>query len=158
MKKYYVLRFENSDSLHKAGDQVFNADATLRIGQQEGCEVLLANETQYEDAVLAVIARNDDGEGWRIIRTSPYREHAVRVNGTEVEVTRSDDSFTIPTSVAGDIIELTVSDQPDGIRLNRAENDRNSASDACYTLSGVRIDHITHKGIYIIGGKKTAVM
>ena len=45
MKKYYVLRFENSDSLHKAGDQVFNADATLRIGQQEGCEVLLANET-----------------------------------------------------------------------------------------------------------------
>ena len=85
MKKYYVLRFENSDSLHKAGDQVFNADATLRIGQQEGCEVLLANETQYEDAVLAVIIRNDDGEGWRIIRTSSYREHAVRVNGTEVD-------------------------------------------------------------------------
>lgn len=85
MKKYYVLRFENSDSLHKAGDQMFNADATLRIGQQDGCEVLLANETQYEDALLAVITRNDDGEGWRIIRTSSYREHAVRVNGTEVD-------------------------------------------------------------------------
>ncbi|MDY6417958.1 MAG: ribonuclease P protein component [Bacteroidales bacterium] len=35
--------------------------------------------------MLAVIIRNDDGEGWRIIRTSSYREHALRVNGTEVD-------------------------------------------------------------------------
>lgn len=82
MKEYYSIRYEITDSLHKAGEQVFNADNVLRIGQTESCDVRLANYSQYEDAVLAIIEKRENGEGWKLIRTSPYKEHEVRVNGT----------------------------------------------------------------------------
>ena len=82
MKEYYSIRYEITDSLHKAGEQVFNADNVLRIGQTESCDVRLVNYSQYEDAVLAIIEKRENGEGWKLIRTSPYKEHEVRVNGT----------------------------------------------------------------------------
>ena len=82
-KTYYSLRFERNDALHKAGEQLINADATLRIGQTDECEVRLPNATQYEDALLAVIRKDD--EGWCLIRVSPYQEHEVRVNGLPVD-------------------------------------------------------------------------
>ncbi len=83
-KRYYSLRFERSDALHHAGEQVLNADNLLHIGQTEACEVRLTNESQYEDAVIAVIKKRDDGSGWNLIRISPYQEHEVRVDGTSI--------------------------------------------------------------------------
>lgn len=84
-KKYYTLRYERNDSLHKAGEQVMNADNTLRIGQTETCEVRLNNDSQYEDAVIAVIAKRTDNKGWKLIKASPFKEHEVRINGTPVD-------------------------------------------------------------------------
>lgn len=86
MKNYYAIRFEHDDALNKAGQQLFNADNPLRIGQLASCEVRLPNLSQYEDAVFAIIERRRDGQGWKLVRTSPFREHEVRVNGTPVEV------------------------------------------------------------------------
>lgn len=83
-KRYYSLRFERTDALHHAGEQVLNADNLLHIGQTEACEVRLANESQYEDAVIAVIKKRDGDDGWKLIRLSPYKEHEVRVNGTPI--------------------------------------------------------------------------
>lgn len=84
-KKYYSLRFERNDAFHKAGEKVFNADNTLRIGQTDTCDVRLDNDSQYEDAVIAVVEKRADDKGWKLIPISPYREHEVRVNGIRVD-------------------------------------------------------------------------
>lgn len=85
MKKYYSIRYEMCDALHKSGEQLFNADNVLHIGQTESCDVRLPNDSQYEDAVFAVIEKRDDDKGWKLIRMSPYREHEVRINGSPVD-------------------------------------------------------------------------
>ena len=83
-KKYYTLRFERDDAFHKANKQIANADNTLYIGQNESCDIRIANESQYEDAILAVIEKRPDDKGWKLISVSPYKEHEVRVNGTPI--------------------------------------------------------------------------
>lgn len=85
MKRYYAITFESDDSLHKSGEQLFNADNTLHIGQTASCELKLPNLSQYEDAVYAVIEKRHDHDGWKLIRMSPFAEHEVRVNGIPVE-------------------------------------------------------------------------
>jgi hypothetical protein len=84
MKRYYVISFESNDALHKSGEQLCNADNPLHIGQTASCEVRLPNLSQYEDAVYAVIEKRQDNDGWKLIRTSPFAEHEVRVNGTPI--------------------------------------------------------------------------
>lgn len=83
-KRYYSLRFERNDALHHAGERLLNADNLLHIGQTQACEVRLTNDSQYEDAELAVIEKISDEKGWKLISVSPYKEHEVRVNGTPV--------------------------------------------------------------------------
>ena len=83
-EKYYSLRFEHNDVFHKTGDRIFNADNTLYIGQTEACDIRIGNESQYEDAVIAVIEKRPDDKGWKLISVSPYKEHEVRVNGTPI--------------------------------------------------------------------------
>lgn len=78
MTKYYVIK----DS---QGRQYLNRDNVMHIGQTDLCEVRLPNESQYEDAVLAVIVKRDADKGWRLVRMSPFKEHEVRVNGMPVE-------------------------------------------------------------------------
>lgn len=85
MKTYYTIRFERNDDQHQAGEQLYNADNALYIGQTASCEVKLPNPSQFEDAVFAVIEKRLDGEGWKLIRLSPFREHEVRVNGMPIE-------------------------------------------------------------------------
>lgn len=85
MKRYYAIRFEYNDALHQSGEQLFNSDNPLRIGQTSSCDIILPNTSQYEDAVLAVIEKRSSGEGWKLIRTSPFAEHEVSVNGTPFE-------------------------------------------------------------------------
>lgn len=84
IKKYYSLRFEHDDAHNRKGVKKINADNPLSIGQTESCDIRIDNPCQYEDTVLAVIEKRPDGKGWKIIRTSPFREHEVRVNGTPV--------------------------------------------------------------------------
>lgn len=83
-KKYYSIRLEREDAFHKAGDQIVNADNTLYIGQNESCDIRIANESQYEDTIFAVIEKRTDGKGWKLIGLSPYKEHEIRVNGTPI--------------------------------------------------------------------------
>ena len=83
-KRYYTIRFEHTDGLNHSGDMLQNANNLLRIGQTESCDVRLENNSQYEDAVMAVIEKRPNDKGWKLIRTSPFREHEVRVNGTPI--------------------------------------------------------------------------
>ena len=78
MTKYYVIK-------DNQGKQYFNRDNVMHIGQTDTCEVRLPNDSQYEDAVFAVIVKRDADKGWKLIRMSPFKEHEVRVNGMLVE-------------------------------------------------------------------------
>ena len=84
IKKYYTLRFERNDAFNKSSIKIQNANNLLRIGQTESCDVRLENNSQYEDAVFAVIEKRTDDNGWKLIRISPYKEYEVRVNGTPI--------------------------------------------------------------------------
>ena len=82
---------------------------------------------------------------------------AAKVNGIDVAVTKNDDgSVTIPTSTAGDIIELTAAD-PETVGVKGIENVKSTTEDSAYNLGGIKVDTIQKGGIYIVNGKKTAV-
>ena len=79
---------------------------------------------------------------------------AATVNGTEVEVTKnSDGSYTIPTSTAGDVIELTPV-QIDAI--GNVPSTNRHTTNPTYDLSGRRVAEVSHSGVYIKAGKKIA--
>lgn len=84
-KRYYTIRFERDDTQHRKGDQAMNADNLLSIGQVASCDIRLDNPSQYEDAILAIIKKRPDEKGWKLIRTSPFKEHEVRVNGAPID-------------------------------------------------------------------------
>lgn len=83
-KTYYTLRYEHTDSLHKAGEKLVAASETVRIGQQEDCDARFANDTDFADEIFAVISPCKDGEGWKLIACSEYVH--TTVNGTRVEM------------------------------------------------------------------------
>ena len=81
---------------------------------------------------------------------------AAKVNGTEVEVTtNADGSFTIPTSTAGDVIDLTVAPIPDAIGAVRS--DARNASSPTFDLSGRKVAEAKRSGIYVREGQKMAI-
>lgn len=45
---------------------------TVIIGQNETCDIVLPNETEYEDAIIAKIIPTRNGYGWQIIKLSPF--------------------------------------------------------------------------------------
>lgn len=75
MEKHFSLTGKNS--IYR-----FPADKTVLIGEPGGCDVKLPNYTDYEDRIIAKIARNRDGEGWHLVRME--REANLKVNGTKV--------------------------------------------------------------------------
>lgn len=52
------------------------------IGQNQGCDVQLPNNTQYEDVVLVKISPNRDSKGWHILKVSRY--YPISINGSEL--------------------------------------------------------------------------
>lgn len=113
-KRYYSLRFERNDTLHHAGEQVLNSDSPLRIGQTETCDIKLNNPSQFEDALIAVIEKRENNQGWNLIRISPFKEHEVRVNGTPINyVHHLDDGDRI--SFEGQRQELTFNIREDAL-------------------------------------------
>ena len=83
---------------------------------------------------------------------------AAKVNGAEVQVTtNSDGSFTIPTSSAGDVIELEPTPIPDAIGSIPAEATNETANQTVYDLSGRKAPEVKRPGIYVKAGQKMAV-
>lgn len=85
MSIYYSIRYERDDAIHKSGEQLYNSDNTLHIGQTETSEIRLPNLSQFEDADFAIIEKREGDQGWKLIRVSPFREHEVRVNGMPID-------------------------------------------------------------------------
>ena len=60
----------------------FPGKSTTAIGQTQGCDVRLPNNSQYEDVVFAKISPNKEGDGWHIVKVSTY--YPIAVNGNEL--------------------------------------------------------------------------
>lgn len=86
-KLYYTLRYCHTDKLHKAGERIAAASQVVRIGQQEDCDVKLANDTGFADETFAVVNPRKDGQGWAIVVCS--EDVQTLINGTRVDMVRS---------------------------------------------------------------------
>ena len=79
--QYYTLSCCQDDAFNKRGKQIANCLTDLMIGQTEYCHLRIPNDTQYEDAELALVRKSTTAEGWILLSLSPYAEHDVTVNG-----------------------------------------------------------------------------
>ena len=75
-----MLKWKEKDS--RQARSVSAADNTIRIGQQEDCEVRLPNQGEYADDLFAVIKPAQSLDGWLIIPVSPFVK--TLVNGGKV--------------------------------------------------------------------------
>lgn len=58
---------------------LFPGKSAVIIGQTQGCDVRLPNNTQYEDVIFAKISPNKEDDGWHIVKLSSY--YPIAVNG-----------------------------------------------------------------------------
>lgn len=83
-KTYFTLRYCHTDNQHKAGERIAASTNEVRIGQQEDCDIKLANNTAFADETFAIVRPRKDSNGWNIIASSEYIKTIV--NGTEVKM------------------------------------------------------------------------
>ena len=79
MTQYYAIRFRSTDDLHRRGDIQYGDDNALYIGQTPECQVRLTLHPDYADTCYAVIVRQEQGDGWVLLRQETEAE--IRVNG-----------------------------------------------------------------------------
>ena len=79
---YYTLKFCHTDDFHGKGQQIAACNSEITIGQQESCQIRMANGTNFEDEQFAVIKPAENAGEWVIISTSEF--YATKINGTEV--------------------------------------------------------------------------
>lgn len=60
----------------------FPGKSAVVIGQTPGCDVRLPNSSRYEDAVMAKILPNREGDGWHIVKAGRY--FPIIINGNEL--------------------------------------------------------------------------
>ena len=75
MDKHYILT-------GKSGIYTAGSNRVTTIGQIPGCDVLVANRTQYVDVMFAKIIPDKDGRGWHLVRCTRY--YPILVNGVEL--------------------------------------------------------------------------
>lgn len=83
-KTYFALRFRSNDSLHHKGDVRNVTEDVLRIGQTDECEVQIMPHPNYADTCYAIIAKDEDNNGWNLVRQEPDAE--ISVNGTPLSL------------------------------------------------------------------------
>ena len=81
---YYRLTYISSSNKERTGDFVQNGNKPLNIGQSASCSVQLPESDLYEPQIFATILKNEDGDGWYMVRRTDC--HHVLVNGVEVPV------------------------------------------------------------------------
>lgn len=83
-KTYFTLRYCHTDNQHKVGERIAASTNEVRIGQQEDCDIKLANDTDYADETFAIVRQSNDGEGWNLITCSENIKTIV--NGTDIKL------------------------------------------------------------------------
>lgn len=131
--QYYSIRFIEGNAFHNKNDVLNTSDKTLNIGEYADCPIRYEVSDGYEPEYYASIIKNEDGEGWRIVRRSQFVEVEIAGNGGFGYVHQLKD---------GDIISF--GDGKMSLQFNlHQEGD--------YAESGIKIVHQSnHKLLYAI--------
>lgn len=129
---YYSIRFLDGNAFHSKDDVLKTSDDVLNIGETSDCPIRYDSDG-YEPEYYASIIKNEDGDGWRIVRRSQFVDVEIAGNGSYGYVYQLRD---------GDII--TFGDKRMSLQFNlHQEGD--------YSEAGIKIVHQSnHKLLYAI--------
>ena len=78
---YYSIRFIEGNSFHSKNDVLNTSDKVLNIGEYADCPIRYKASGGYEPEYYATIIKNEDGEGWRIVKRSQFIDVDIAGNG-----------------------------------------------------------------------------
>lgn len=78
--KYYSIRFLEGNAYHSKDDLLKTSDNVLNIGETPDCPIRYDSKG-YEPEYYATIIKNEDGDGWRIVKRSQYIDVQIAGNG-----------------------------------------------------------------------------
>lgn len=78
---YYSIRFIDGNAFHGKDDVLNTSDKTLNIGEYADCPIRYEVSDGFEPEYYATIIKNEDGEGWRIVKRSQYINVEIAGNG-----------------------------------------------------------------------------
>lgn len=130
---YYSIRFMEGNAFHAKDDVLYTSEGVLNIGEYPDCPIRYEAGDGYEPEYYATIIKNEGGEGWRIVKRSPFIDVEIAGNGGFGYVHQLKD---------GDIIGFGDGKMPLQFNLHR-EGD--------YTDAGIKIVHQSnHRLLYAI--------
>lgn len=78
---YYSIRFMEGNAFHNKNDVLNTSDRILNIGEYADCPIRYEACEGYEPEYYATILKNEDCEGWRIVKRSPFIDVEIAGNG-----------------------------------------------------------------------------
>jgi len=79
--QYYSIRFMEGNAFHSKDDVLNTSDKILNIGEYADCPIKYEASDGYEPEYYATIIKNEDSEGWRIVRRSQFVDVEIAGNG-----------------------------------------------------------------------------
>ena len=122
---YYTLRMIGSSAHHADGDLLQTTDSILNIGESADCEIRY--DRQVGADYYATILRNDDGEGWRMVR---------RTDGMDITVDGYGDIGYVYELSDGDVLHFA--NHTMGLRFRVRRTDHQLPT-------GTVIAHVAHR-------------
>lgn len=78
---YYSIRFTEGNVFHAKDDVLKTSEEVLNIGEYPDCPIRYETSEGYEPEYYATIIKNEDGEGWRIVKRSQFIDVEIAGNG-----------------------------------------------------------------------------
>ena len=78
---YYSIRFLEGNAFHSKDDVLNKSERVLNIGEYPDCPIRYQTSDGYEPEYYASIIKNEDDEGWRIVKRSQYVDVEIAGNG-----------------------------------------------------------------------------
>lgn len=78
---YYSVRFLEENAFHSKDDILRTSERVLNIGEYLDCPIRYETSEGYEPEYYATIIKNEDGEGWRIVKRSQFIDVEIAGNG-----------------------------------------------------------------------------
>ena len=80
-RQYYSIRFMEGNAFHAKDDVLNTSEKVLNIGEYPDCPIRYETSEGYEPEYYATIIKNEDSEGWRIVKRSQFIDVVIAGNG-----------------------------------------------------------------------------
>lgn len=132
-EQYYSIRFLEGNANHGKDDVLNTSEKVLNIGEYPDCPIRYEASDGYEPEYYATIIKNEEDEGWRIVKRSQFIDVEIAGNGGFGYVHQLKD---------GDII---------GFGDGKMSLQFNIHQEGDFAESGIKIVHQSnHKLLYVI--------